>query len=62
MKGEWIASCAANFFCMTKPILLKATFVDLKDTLLLCITLWMIFSEDQQPLILRNQKCQIQII
>jgi len=37
MKGKLAISCAANSLWMTKPILLKTTFIDLGDTLLLFI-------------------------
>jgi len=36
MKGKRAATCAANPFWMTKPILLKTTSIDLGDTTLLC--------------------------
>jgi hypothetical protein len=39
VNGKRATSCAANHFWMTKPILLKTTFIDLGETTLLCMIL-----------------------
>jgi hypothetical protein len=39
VNGKRATSCATNHFWMTKPILLKTTFIDLGETTLLCMIL-----------------------